>query len=78
VRSRPQGRQLADEVDRLELDGRRASFKVAPLPGDSFVMTEVPPDLIIGANNVAVTSDGTHDIFVGTMWSSGVWRYVEE
>jgi photosystem II stability/assembly factor-like uncharacterized protein len=55
-----------------------ASFKVAALPGDSFVMTEVPPDLIIGANNVAVTSDGTHDIFVGTMWSSGVWRYVEE
>jgi hypothetical protein len=38
----------------------------------------VPEALIVGANHVAVTSDGTHQTFVGTMWSSGVWRYVEE
>jgi hypothetical protein len=54
-----------------------ANFKVAPLPGDTFSMPAVPPDLIIGANNIAVTSDGIHDMFVGTMWSSGVWKYVE-
>jgi photosystem II stability/assembly factor-like uncharacterized protein len=54
-----------------------AGFKVSPLPGDAFSMPEVPADLIIGANNIAVTSDGTQNIFVGTMWSSGVWRYVE-
>jgi hypothetical protein len=31
----------------------------------------------IGANHVAVTSDGNHNIFVGTMWKDGIWRYVE-
>ena len=40
-------------------------------------MPEVPPALVIGANHIAVTSDGTHDVFVGTMWPAGVWRYVE-
>ncbi len=55
-----------------------ASFSTAPLPGgDTWSMPDVPEALIIGANHIAVTSDGEHDIFVGTMWSSGVWRYVE-
>lgn len=54
-----------------------ASFSTAPLPGDTWSKPEVPADLIIGANHIAVTSDGTHTVFVGTMWSSGVWRYVE-
>lgn len=55
-----------------------ASFSAAALPGDDWSMPAVPEALIIGANHIAVTSDGTHQIFVGTMWSSGVWRYVEE
>lgn len=55
-----------------------ASFSTAALPGDDWSMPPVPEALIIGANHIAVTSDGTHQIFVGTMWSSGVWRYVEE
>jgi hypothetical protein len=55
-----------------------ATFSTAALPGDDWSMPPVPEALIIGANHVAVTSDGTHQIFVGTMWSSGVWRYVEE
>lgn len=55
-----------------------ASFSAAALPGDDWSMPPVPEALIIGANHIAVTSDGTHQIFVGTMWSSGVWRYVEE
>jgi photosystem II stability/assembly factor-like uncharacterized protein len=55
-----------------------ASFQSAPLPdGSSFTKMDVPMDLVIGANHVAVTSDGTHTIFVGTMWSTGMWRYVE-
>ena len=54
-----------------------ASFRVSPLPGDTWTEPEVPADLVIGANHVAVTSDGTHDVFVGTMWAAGIWRYVE-
>jgi photosystem II stability/assembly factor-like uncharacterized protein len=55
-----------------------ASFAVAPLPeGDTFTKPEVPAELVIGSNHMVVTSDGQHDIFVGTMWSTGVWRYVE-
>ncbi len=54
-----------------------AGFMTAPLPGDDWSMPPVPAELIIGANHIAVTSDGTHDVFVGTMWSEGVWRYVE-
>jgi hypothetical protein len=30
-----------------------------------------------GPNSVATTSDGVHTIYVGSMWSSGLWRYVE-
>jgi hypothetical protein len=55
-----------------------ASFAVAPLPaGTSFTKPPVPAGLEIGANHIVVTSDGTHNIFVGTMWAAGVWRYVE-
>jgi photosystem II stability/assembly factor-like uncharacterized protein len=54
-----------------------AGFAVAPLPGDTWSMPEVPAEMIIGANYMAVTNNGEHDVFVGTMWASGVWRYVE-
>jgi hypothetical protein len=30
-----------------------------------------------GPNSVASTTDGTHAVYVGSMWSSGLWRYVE-
>jgi hypothetical protein len=30
-----------------------------------------------GVDNVAVTYDGTHYVFVGSMWQKGLWRYVE-
>jgi sugar lactone lactonase YvrE len=33
--------------------------------------------LVIGPNGIAVTSDGSHSIFVGAMWAQGIWRYVE-
>jgi hypothetical protein len=55
-----------------------ASFAVAPLPtGTAFTKPTVPAALNIGANHIVVTSDGKHNIFVGTMWAAGVWRYVE-
>ena len=31
----------------------------------------------IGPNSVAVTNDGTHNVFVAVMWDQGIWRYVE-
>ena len=55
-------------------------FQTAPQPGDSGAWTDgppLPPDLVWGPNSVAVTSDGVHTIFVGSMWSAGLWRYVE-
>jgi len=54
-----------------------ANFSVAPLAGMPWTSPDVPAEMIIGANHIAVTSDGTHNIFVGTMWASGMWRYVE-
>jgi hypothetical protein len=55
-----------------------ASFSVAPLPaGSPFTKPTVPAGLNIGPRNIAQTSDGKHNVFVGTMWSAGVWRYVE-
>jgi len=55
-----------------------AGFSVATLPAATdWTQPPVPAPLVIGANHVAVTSDGTHAIFVGTAWSTGIWRYVE-
>jgi hypothetical protein len=55
-----------------------ANFSSAPLPaGDHWTKQSVPSDLVIGANHMAVTSDGNHQIFVGTLWSTGLWRYLE-
>jgi hypothetical protein len=55
-----------------------SSFTVAPLPaGDAWTKPAVPMAMNIGANHIAVTSDGSHTIFVGTMWSTGIWRYIE-
>lgn len=52
-------------------------FEIAPQPGVAWAKVTVPAGLTIGPNSVAVTSDGTHQIFVGLMWDQGLWRYVE-
>jgi len=53
-------------------------YQTAPAPGTDWSMGPALPDgLVWGPNSVAVTSDGTHDIFVGSMWATGLWRYVE-
>ncbi|HEX2583563.1 MAG TPA: hypothetical protein VHL14_00405 [Steroidobacteraceae bacterium] len=52
----------------------------ALMPGDiwkSWIAAELPARLVWGPNSVATTSDGTHTIYVGSMWATGLWRYVE-
>jgi hypothetical protein len=63
------GLQSGDELR----DGRTTRCQlVGGLSADT-----VPAALIIGPNSLAVTSDGSHSIFVGVMWAEGIWRYVE-
>jgi len=52
-------------------------FKVAPQPGDSWTTLSTPPRLNWGPNSVATTTDGTKTIYIGSMWATGMWRYVE-
>lgn len=54
-----------------------AGFRTAPQPGDKWTDGTVPAKLNWGPNSVAITSDGTHAIYVGSMWATGLWRYVE-
>jgi hypothetical protein len=51
------------------------NFETAALPGTQWAQIALPQG--IGPTNVAVTHDGTHAIFVGVMWSAGIWRYIE-
>jgi hypothetical protein len=52
-------------------------FQTAPQPGTTWAKGTVPAELDWGPNSVAVTSDGKHSIIVGSMWATGLWRYVE-
>jgi hypothetical protein len=52
-------------------------FEEADQPGDTWTTVELPPRLNWGPNSVAITSDGMQTIYVGSMWGTGLWRYVE-
>jgi hypothetical protein len=52
-------------------------YQTAPQPGTTWSRAALPAGLVWGPNSVAVTSDGTHSVFVGSMWATGLWRYVE-
>jgi hypothetical protein len=53
-------------------------FEVAAQPGTgTWVLPGTPAALNQGAARIAVLNDGTHNIFVGAMYNSGVWRYTE-
>lgn len=52
-------------------------YQTAPYPGDTWTKPSLPAGLVWGPNSVAATSDGTHAIYVGSMWATGLWRYVE-
>lgn len=56
-----------------------AQHQSAPQPGDAgtWQASQTPTKLNWGPNSVATTSDGTHTIFVGSMWATGLWRYIE-
>ena len=62
------------------LDEGGPQYQTAPQSGDMGTWTKVatlPSGLVWGPNSVAVTSDGTHSVFVGSMWATGLWRFVE-
>jgi hypothetical protein len=51
---------------------------MAPQPGTTWTSAAAMANgLNWGPNSIATTSDGVHTIYVGSMWSSGLWRYVE-
>jgi hypothetical protein len=52
-------------------------YQTAPQPGTAWSKGSVPDALDWGPNSVAVTSDGKQSIIVGSMWATGLWRYVE-
>jgi hypothetical protein len=52
-------------------------FKHADLPGGDWATMETPPRLNWGPNSVAITNDGQRTVYVGSMWATGLWRYVE-
>lgn len=54
-----------------------SQYLIAEQPGDTWSTGTLPDALTWGPNSVATTSDGSHTIFVGSMWSAGLWRYVE-
>jgi hypothetical protein len=53
-------------------------FEVASQPGNGeWVMPGTPATLTQGSAQISVVNDGSHNILVGAMWNSGVWRYIE-
>jgi len=59
------------------VDAGGPQLQTAAQPGDTWAKGTVPAGLNWGPNSVATTSDGKHTIFVGSMWATGLWRYVE-
>jgi photosystem II stability/assembly factor-like uncharacterized protein len=54
------------------------NWESAPLPdGTTWTAQTTPAALNLGPNSIATSFDGDHYVFVGVMWSLGVWRYVE-
>jgi hypothetical protein len=54
------------------------SFQLAAQPGTgNWASPGTPGGLTQGAAQFSVVNDGSHNIIVGAMWNSGLWRYVE-
>jgi hypothetical protein len=54
------------------------AFELAAQPGTgTWVAPGTPTGLTQGAAQICVVNDGTHNILVGAMWNSGLWRYIE-
>jgi hypothetical protein len=54
------------------------NFMVGSATGDAWTNPGVPSAMLMGADHVAVTSDGSHQIFVAATRNAGLWRYVEQ
>jgi hypothetical protein len=53
-------------------------FEIASQPGTGvWVAPGTPAGLTQGSAQISVVNDGTHNVLVGAMWNSGVWRYIE-
>jgi len=52
-------------------------FEGGTQPGTGTWVAPGTPAALLSAGQVAVVNNGTHNILVGGMWQSGVWRYVE-
>jgi hypothetical protein len=57
--------------------GLPAAFEVGAVPGTGTWASPATPTGMTGAAQFAKTNDGTHNILVGAMWTSGIWRYIE-
>lgn len=54
------------------------NFRVASQPGTgTWATVATPAGMTQGPSSMAVTNDGTHSVFLGSMWLAGLWRYVE-
>jgi len=54
------------------------SFEVASQPGNgTWVAPGTPAAMTQGSAHIAVVDDGSHNILIGSMWNSGLWRYIE-
>ena len=54
------------------------TFQIAAQPGTgAWLSPGTPNGPAQGSAQVATVNDGTHNILVGAMWNSGVWRYME-
>jgi hypothetical protein len=54
------------------------NFMVGSATGEAWASPGVPSTMLMGADHVAVTSDGSHHIFVAATRNAGLWRYVEQ
>lgn len=55
-----------------------ASFEHASVPGNTgWANYNVPTGLAQGSAWIATVNNGANNIFVGGMWNSGLWRYME-
>jgi hypothetical protein len=54
------------------------AFEIAAQPGTgTWASPGTPAGLAQGSAQMSVVNDGTHNILVGAMWQSGIWRYIE-
>jgi hypothetical protein len=59
-------------------DAPPPSFELASAPGTgTWIAPNTPSGMVEGAVQMIVVNDGTHNILLGAMWESGVWRYIE-